>query len=96
MYELLSQRPVSVPGQRTCYTAQWDDKQVQSREYTLPVKRNQRTKIARTRKHSDDDVTAAAPSGEPEKTPRKRHSLKAVVGMLMQGNAELYQAFTPW
>ena len=98
MYELLSQRPVTVPGQRTSYTAQWDEKQIRSRDYIMPVRRNKRNTVQRTRKHTDDDSAeeaAAAEAAVEEKTqgdktekPRKRHSLKAVVGLLMLGNDE--------
>ena len=102
MYELLSQRPVTVPGQRTSYTAQWDEKQIRSRDYIVPVRRNKRNTVQRTRKHTDDDsaeeaaaAAAAAEAAVEEKTqgdktekPRNRHSLKAVVGLLMLGNDE--------
>ena len=48
MYELLSQRPHGKPGYRKSGTDRWDGKALEARDYTLPVRRNTRTRIQRT------------------------------------------------
>ena len=48
MYELLSARRTNVPGQTGTFAADWEQEDIKSREYALPVRRNQRNKIKRT------------------------------------------------
>ena len=52
MYELLSQRPTGKPGYRKSGTDRWDGKALESRDYTLSVRRSSRTRIQRSQRNA--------------------------------------------